>query len=280
MVPPWLQGTWERSYIRRLNTDTGLLGEPDSSVEVTYLQTPWAFIDIRRPRVAIEGGKEVAMAFAGITIVHTNNGDNDDDEKTNNDSVSYKSFSSSSSSSSSSSLPLVHWHTCLEMGSSELNCQERWTKADDGNPHPTEDQGYFENIMLSHEESKDYYLERDPGGTLEELWMRTKNKNENENNHEKSEYLAARRGYHELFIVVATSFGYANQEKNIFVSGIVSSSNNDDDDNDHHHHRKQQQQLEIKLSASDMKLEGTSLLLEKEGWTILPGSTMSLDLLY
>jgi hypothetical protein len=38
--------------------------------------------------------------------------------------------------------------------------------------------------------------------------------------------------------------------------------------------------LEIKLNISDEKLEGTSLLLEKEGWTILPGSTMNLDLLY
>ena len=91
---------------------------------------------------------------------------------------------------------------------------------------------------MSHEESTDYYLERDPGGTLEKLWLCTKN--ENENNHEKSEFLAARRSYNELFIVVTkTCFGYTNQETNIFVSGILSSSNNNDDH--HHRHHKEQQ---------------------------------------
>ena len=57
MVPSWLTGTWIRSYIRRSSKESSAnnkdvdddqhFGELDTSISVRYIQTPWAFVDIR-----------------------------------------------------------------------------------------------------------------------------------------------------------------------------------------------------------------------------------------
>ena len=227
LVPSWLVGTWKRSYIKRANSETGILGEPDSTVEVTYIQTPWAFVDIRRPPITIERNKEVAMAFAGMTTV------NPRDDKSNTP-------------------PLVNWHTCLEMDSPDMDCLERWTHADNGTPKETEDKGYFKDVSkevgISHA-----FRENDPDNTLEELWIR---KDDGDN-----QFLAARKDNKVLLVISGKYFGFADQEKNIFVSGIVS----------------EHKELHVEMSASEKSLEGTTLSIDMKGWKILPGSTIDIE---
>lgn len=136
LVPDWLRGTWTRDYIRRAVGDSRVLGPPDSSVHVRYVQTPWAFVDVRRAPGTMQG----AMAFAGITTVVLGNHDD--------------------------SSPLVRWHACLDMTEPFEDASERWTQADKGVPRPTEDEGYFTRL------SENVYQETDPAGSLEEQWVR------------------------------------------------------------------------------------------------------------
>lgn len=223
MVPSWLRGTWKRSYIRRVDEKSGLLGGPDSTVDVTYIQTPWAFVDIRRPPIIINDSKEVPIAFAGVTTVVNEIG----------------------------KPPLVHWHSCLEMNSTDIDCVQRWSEAESGNPRPTDDQGYFENVSedvgIPHA-----FKESDPRKTLEELWVRIDDGDGN--------FLSARKDK-SLLVVAGNNFGYADQEKNIFVSGNISKGLG----------------FVIEMSASDTSLEGTVLKLDKIGWNILPESTLAID---
>ena len=229
LVPTWLTGTWTRSYIRRADPNSGKLGEPDSTVEVKYVQTPWAFVDVRRPPTIIEGSKEKPMAFGGVTTVSVGNDD----------------------SSISQLPPLVYWHSCLEMDSSDIDCLKRWSEADAAKPRATEDQGYFQNVSkeigVPHA-----FRESDPDKTLEELWIRIDDGN--------NQFLGARNGK-ALLVVAGQHFGYADQDKNVVVSGILSSTKG----------------LEIMMSASEKSLEGTTLSLDKDGWTILPGSTIEIE---
>ncbi len=274
LVPTWLTGTWKRSYIRRAvqvdpdpvtgtgtGTGTKTLGDPDSTVEVRYIQTPWAFVDVRRPKPIVaaagvvenemKGSKEVAMAFAGVTTVVHDDDDNDDDEDDHN----HKKMP-----------PLVNWHTCLEMDASPdtMDCMALWEEADTGKPRPTPDQGYFLNV------SKDVgiphaYRENDPDGTLEELWIRVDDDDDDNDDGNNKQFLAARKE-RSLLVVAGRNFGYADQDKNMFVSGRISSSS-----------EGQGGELIIDMSASDTSLEGSTLSLEQTGWTILPGSTLDIS---
>jgi sarcosine oxidase delta subunit len=133
LVPDWLCGTWTRDYIRRAAGDDRDLGPPDSTVQVRYVQTPWAFVDVR---CAPGGTMEGAMAFAGMTTVELGNP------------------------------PLVRWHACLDMTGPFEDAWERWADADGGSPRPTEDEGYFEKL------EDNVYRETDPAKNLEERWVR------------------------------------------------------------------------------------------------------------
>ena len=255
-VPSWLVGKWKRSYIRRAvksqaaNTkdnddgDIALLGEPDKTVEVTYLQTPWAFVDIRRPPVVIETSTETAMAFAGVTTVDQGDDDRTEHHNNNNDG------------NNTTSPPLVNWHACLEMDSKDMDNKKRWSEAYEGNPRPTEDKGYFQNVSenlgIAHA-----FLEHDPDNTLEELWIR-----ENDGH---GKFFAATRNDCALLVICGDSFGYANQDTNVYVSGRISKESTETGG----------VELLVEMSAGDRKLEGTVLNLEKDEWKILPGSTLS-----
>jgi sarcosine oxidase delta subunit len=145
LVPDWLRGTWTRDYIRRAvggddDNNSRVLGPPDSSVHVRYIQTPWAFVDVRRAPGTMQG----AMAFAGITTVVLGNNNN------NNDSP-----------------PLVRWHACLDMTEPFEDASDRWSQADKGVPRPTMDEGHFTRL------SENVYQETDPAGSLEEQWVRS-----------------------------------------------------------------------------------------------------------
>jgi hypothetical protein len=131
-VPDWLEGMWHRDYIRRAAAADGLLGPPQSAVQVCYIQTPYAFVDVRRQ----PGTQEGAMAFAGVTTVDT-----------------------------TADLPLVRWHACLDM-IPVSDSAERWALADEGNPRSTSDEGYFEK------QKENLFRETDPAKTLEEQWER------------------------------------------------------------------------------------------------------------
>lgn len=143
MVPDWLVGLWHRDYIKRRvlvpkEDDGNILGPPQSHVQVWYLQTPYAFIDVRRA----PGTKEEAMAFAGVTTaveVEQNTTEKD---------------------------PLVKWHACLDLLDPLSDATERWEQADRATPKPTEDEGFFARLQ------ENLYRETDPAKTLEEQWAR------------------------------------------------------------------------------------------------------------
>jgi hypothetical protein len=131
-VPDWLEGMWHRDYIRRAAAADGLLGPPQSAVQVWYIQTPYAFLDVRRQ----PGTQQDVMAFAGVTTVDT-----------------------------TADPPLVRWHACLDMDPVS-DSAERWALADEGNPRSTPDEGYFEK------RKDNLFRETDPAKTLEEQWER------------------------------------------------------------------------------------------------------------
>eukprot|EP00567_Pseudictyota_dubia_P015387 CAMPEP_0197444554 /NCGR_PEP_ID=MMETSP1175-20131217/10014_1 /TAXON_ID=1003142 /ORGANISM="Triceratium dubium, Strain CCMP147" /LENGTH=265 /DNA_ID=CAMNT_0042975369 /DNA_START=59 /DNA_END=856 /DNA_ORIENTATION=- len=232
-VPTWLQGAWRREYIRRAGPNK-VLGEADSTVEVRYIQTSWAFVDIRRPKpeAAAAGSKEVAMAFAGVTSVSGRSGP-DDDEGTP---------------------PLVSWHSCLDMDVSACpDAANRWIEAMSGSPRETEDKGHFKEALL--EEYDDAYIERNQEGTLEELWVRIDDGG--------NQFIAARRGT-ALFVVAGGHFGFAAHAEDeqgspaTFVAGKASEDGT----------------WRIEQSATDPTLEGKELVLPgaMEEWTFLAGS--------
>lgn len=260
MVPDWLQGTWKRTYIRRRlpnippynhdhNTgttdnystkkqppflhsetiETDHLNNPDSTIQVRYIQTPYVFMDIRtKAKVnhtsTTTTSQEQPMAFAGVTTLF-NNDDNNKNTIT----------------------PLVQWHSCLDLeecqiqkihnsnnnkhkNTTTLQYKERWIDAELNTPRFTNDVGYFQKIDIGISEDEDgheyehVYLEYDPDRTLLEQWVKVDDGNDT--------FLAVRSICGNVLIVVAGKyFGYANvimddneNGKNdaIFVSGIVS----------------------------------------------------------
>ena len=136
MVPEWLVGLWHRDYIKRANKADGILGPPQSNVHVWYLQTPYAFIDVRRE----PGTQKEAMAFAGVTTVEQQHTTDKKD-------------------------PLVRWHACLDLDPLQ-DSTERWEQADKVTPKITEDEGFFTRLK------NNVYRETDSAKTLEEQWAR------------------------------------------------------------------------------------------------------------
>mmetsp|Transcript_54280 Transcript_54280/g.129355 ORF Transcript_54280/g.129355 Transcript_54280/m.129355 type:complete len:268 (+) Transcript_54280:291-1094(+) len=138
-VPVWLRGAWSRCWIQRavsVEEEGGIpvLGPPNESVQVLYVQTPWAFVDVRIPRVE---GADGLMAFAGVTTV----------ERTT-----------------------VSWHACLHFPPEAGSPDECWRDADAGAPQPTKDIGVFSPV---HDVgTATTWMEVDPDGTYAEKWER------------------------------------------------------------------------------------------------------------
>lgn len=131
-VPSWLQGVWERVSIARANAE-GVFGLPDTSVRVRYVQTPWAFVDIR---CALEKGKcQGEMAFGGVTSVTEQ---------------------------------LVRWHACVNFQPPIFDPLETWRCAVNGEPQVTADQGLMQCIS----DISQTYVERALDNSYEEVWRK------------------------------------------------------------------------------------------------------------
>lgn len=254
-VPSWLAGTWVRTYIRRRPKGEKKLGEPDDTVSVKYIQTPWAFVDVRSK--TIDGGNEKPMAFGKFYF-----------SKSFFTPLSFSHIFLSSSAgvttvSSSEDPPLVKWHACLDMDEASMDCQARWTEAENDNPRHTPDAGYFQNV--SAEVKIDHaYHEYDPDRTLLEQWVRIDDGG--------GKFLAIRNESGEQLLVVAGKhFGYANQRDKIFVAGSVKSCQYGAKEN-----------WRIESSSSNLSLTGSQLELakDKDGkslWKVLHGSILPLS---
>lgn len=184
-VGDWLTGAWRRSYIRRAKTGSRL-GRKDSSVDVIYVQTPEAFVDIRRPAGKpgkVRSKEAKTLAFGGVTsTLDNNNGDK-----------------------------MVYWHSCIDMDwkGGEYGSQKSssaWTAADAGMPLETEDIGVFQCIQTTAPQK---WLETDLGTTLEEEWVKVV---------DAGPYLSLRRG-NDLLVVAANRFALASREA--FVAGTI-----------------------------------------------------------
>ncbi len=255
MVPKWLTGTWKRTYIRRRRHDDKVgiqtkttedddhLGDPDSTVDVTYIQTPWAFVDVRSKICTSDCSKEKPMAFAGVTTVTKEEVDG---------------------SNSGSILPLVKWHACMDLDEASIDCKDRWVEAEEtDSPRPTNDVGYFldvsKKIGIDHA-----YHEYDPDRTYLEQWVRMDGGD--------GKFLAVRneKGT-QLLVVAGKYFGFANQEDQVFIAGVVK---------DCLYQNSENWVIESNTSASGIDLKGTifSLPKLKEGgsWKVLKGSTITL----
>ncbi|GFH56348.1 hypothetical protein CTEN210_12824 [Chaetoceros tenuissimus] len=247
MIPEWLIGTWERTYIQRRRKDipphkqqedtihptqnspieTSHLNKPDSTIKVRYIQTPWAFIDIRSKLVNESESGEQPMAFAGVTTV-----------------LQRKDF-----------VPLVHWHSCLDLDEKNIDCYERWREAEDGTPRLTQDTGYFQKCS---ETDRHVYMEYDPDRTLLEQWVRVDN---------AKEFLAVRsKDGNTVLILAGIYFGYADQVNKMFVSGIVQGGD-----------YLQKENWIVETNAVDFRKVGYALEIPSGEWTVLKGSTLPLS---
>ena len=199
MVPSWLTGTWIRSYIRRSSKESSgnnkdvdddqHFGKPDTSISVRYIQTPWAFVDIRSKSTILsddddkeEEGREKPMAFAGVTSVSYAS-DNDEDNNIN---------------------PLVKWHSCIEKDEPTIDCLSRWREAEKGTPRATQDVGYFKDVSKEVNIANCYH-ETDPDNTYLEQWVKIDDGG--------GKFLAAIdiRGK-KLLVVAGEYFAYVDQE--------------------------------------------------------------------
>lgn len=194
LVPPWLQGVWSRDWIRRAAEPGGELGPKDDSVEVLYVQTPWAFIDIRRPLPAAADGVPGVLAFGGVASVAAPR--SDDAAKVHG---------------------IVSWHACLNLEPPEADPAGAWMAADSGKPRATEDIGIF---SLEDSES-DAWIEEDPQRTLQERWVRLSSG--------CGRFLALRHGT-SLLVLADSHFAFAQDDRSfdplgetMYVAGKVCS---------------------------------------------------------
>ena len=146
-----LLGVWSRTWIRRAPTPGAPLGQCDDSVEVCYVQTPWAFVDVRRPIDPCK--RDGTLAFAGVTTWRTCDSDDDGDFEFE-----------------------ARWHTCadLEWGAAEADggaakSAAAWSAADGGAPFATADIGRFTRDEHADDlpSPKERWREVDPEATLE-----------------------------------------------------------------------------------------------------------------
>jgi hypothetical protein len=139
-TPPFLQGVWHRRSIRRALYAGGELGHADSSVNVTYIQTPICFVDVR----VAAGDGDGCMAFAGVTTAVA---PSDEGPVT------------------------VRWHACLNLDPFVPDAAAAWQAADHGTPRLSGDVGEFSQDALNADGT--VWIERDPAPTtLEEVWER------------------------------------------------------------------------------------------------------------
>lgn len=108
------------------------MGEPDASVQVRYLQTPLAFVDIRR---SLNGSCQGDLAFAGIASVTEQ---------------------------------VVRWHACLNFVPPVFDPEKTWADTLAGHPPPTTDEGLFECIS----EISQTYLETALDSSYKEIWRK------------------------------------------------------------------------------------------------------------
>ena len=243
MVPDWLVGTWIRTYIRRRlkhippphNTskdpsttiETDHLDQPDHTIQVRYIQTPFVFLDVRsKIDSLLHESKEHPMAFAGVTTV-----------------------------TNQTNIPLVQWHSCMDLDEDDMDCLERWNEAEMNAPRNTNDVGYFQCVSSEAHVFHEY----DPDRTLLEQWVRVDDGN--------GKFLAIRSVCGQVLLVVAGKyFGYADQKEGVFVSGIV-------EDCDYQIGDK----WIIETSAADAFIVGQALQVHNRDWVVLRGSSLALE---
>ena len=148
LVPNHLQGVWKRLEIRRKRWDW----KSHTDTDVLYIQTPFAFIDMRK--VKNEDDTERDMAFAGYTSINTTI------DKTHDPSSPME----------------VHWHAIFDIDHriEDHNIADRWiVDWEDilmkGTKKSTTDIGIFTRVV--NEEST--WIEEDLKNTLKEVWQRT-----------------------------------------------------------------------------------------------------------
>ena len=252
MVPSWLTGTWIRSYIRRSSKESSgnnkdvdddqHFGKPDTSISVRYIQTPWAFVDIRSKSTILsddddkeEERREKTMAFAGVTSVSYAS-DNDEDNNIN---------------------PLVKWHSCIEKDEPTIDCLSRWREAEKGTPRATQDVGYFKDVSKEVNIANCYH-ETDPDNTYLEQWVKIDDGG--------GRFLAAKdiRGK-KLLVVAGEYFSYANQEDEVYVSGRIKDGRYDSN--------------WIIETSIDNTMVGKSLVI-KGSFQAMKGSTLPIELVW
>ena len=126
---------------------------------------------------------------------------------------------------------------------SQSRVHAAWAAADRGKPLPTKDIGIFECMDMSQEDGHVWY-ETDPGGTLEEEWVKMTD------NNSPHRFLALRRG-NDLLVAAGRYWAIASSTTRLFAAGTIGDSNTDTGS-----------QWTIELSANDRSLEGSTLLLE------------------
>lgn len=171
------------------------MGPQDSSVEVQYVQTPWAFVDVRRPKDAA-AGTEGVLAFGGVATVGPPPAGADPGVR-----------------------GVVNWHACLDLEKPEADPALAWAAAEAGNPLATEDVGLFAPEGESPAEGAEPWIEEDPDRTLRERWLRLHDGHE--------QFLAAKkRGSTALFVLAGERFAVACDERRrgggcLYVAGEV-----------------------------------------------------------
>ena len=144
-VPHFLQGAWSRRYIQRV-TEDGSWG-PRSTAPVRYIQTPYAFVDVRTWKDEGVPWKDPArvMAFAGIT-------------------TTADTLPPGAGSWTAGGGTRVSWHACHNW-SPAVDVEACWAGARSGAPVPTGDVGDF---LPVDGWAGAVWRERDPNGTLED----------------------------------------------------------------------------------------------------------------
>lgn len=235
-VPPWLRGLWSRDFIRRA-TEGGELGPEDTGIDVHYVQTPWAFVDVRRPRDPSQG-LEGALAFGGVVSVLP-------------------------PSPGSPAKGLVRWHACMNWDEPVKDTLAAWAAADADKPLDTEDQGWFTRSG-SNDEGCEVYMEEDDPRTLQERWVHRSSGD--------NRFLAMRRlqagSPAGLLVVAGTSWALAEDGRGAgcdeagmrYFGGSLADGS-----------------WRITLSVPDKAMEGQYLTMtgRPEEWTVLPGSTLT-----
>eukprot|EP00939_MAST-03C_sp_MAST-3C-sp1_P005488 g5488.t1 len=188
LVPDRLRGVWKRLEIRRKRNDW----KSHTGTEVCYLQTPFAFVDIRRLKGKKDGEKgkkdgESSMAFGGYTTFV-------EDKVTNTITV--------------------RWHTIYDVDADEV--RDGWKRSWEnilarGKESATDDVGIFTRDGTK----KDIWIETDPKNTLKEVWQKISDGN--------GQFLSLlkRNTRDTLLVVVGNSWAIADAGLQRYTSGYI-----------------------------------------------------------